>query len=787
MNIEKLMRCRIFSLVQFSIVHLALIPGQVEGKDIDLEYIHQKKELGIDPVYAFLPAGATWSPEGHEILFRQPTRDTGELLVWMHPGTPETGRVWTPEALQKTLLAAAAVKRGESVDCPPTHMWDEVVVDKPDLSGGNKRSKSDDTEDPANPRVSIRWHESKNLIRVQWKKDQGWLEPGAGRLTWAEPEKFVKSDRGENDSVSPNGSYLAYTRAGDIWVSDLASGAEVPLTRDGGRDGIINGVFPWVYWEELMWRSTYQAFEWSPLSQRIAYFQFDESAIDKYPITDFSSAAPKTMFMSYPKAGHRNPSVRVGIVGLSSRETQWVDLPQLHEYLIHLVWAPDGKALYLQGLNRAQNHLCLYRIDPVDGRGELILEERASTWVDTFRMPLILDGPLHPGEFLWLSERTGFSHFFKVNPENGQQVPVTQGEWEVSRRGFSNKSVIYNAHQDQVFFSGRDQGPLEKHYYKASLTDYSLQRLTHEAGNHNVSPSHDGEYFLDTWSSIDVPRRMVLFDRDGRHVTTLGEVSQADFAPYEVRVPELVEISNGDGLVFHASILKPGNFDSTRKYPLVAYVYGEPAGQVVSHSFVSDWDMVLSNHGFVVFRFDGRGTPGRGRPWLDPIHRDQMTVPMQDWTMAVEYLKKIDYIDTTRLGVWGWSGGGTMTLNLMLRTPGLFRAGAAVAAVTDKALYDTIYTERYLGLPADNPDGYRLSSPLSAAADLQGALLVAHGISDDNVHIQNAYNLVTALNEANKPYELYLYPQQDHGIGGDKNRYHLYSRLLEFFTLHLNP
>ena len=781
--------CRTSRLIPLSLLVFMVIQnglGASAGKRVDLDYIYAKDDLGIETVDKYMPRSLSWSPVGHQLVYRQLTRDSGQLIVWMDASQPEKLRIWSPKFLKESIESFAKENPGHQA-CAPDIDLQSLRIPMPDLTGDkSEESKASDKNDK-DPRVDVRWHSDKNLLILKSQNQEVILDPLNESLRAVDKLNQSIEVDGQNRAPSPNGRFEAYTRDGNIYIYDRVDDRELQLTRDGGSEDILNGSFPWVYWEELMWRSTYQAYEWSPDNSRIAYFQFDETGQDTYPITNFSPAAPDTYMMTYPKAGNVNPTVRVGVVSLSSGDTVWVDLPQLHEYLIHLMWAPDGQSFFLQGLNRAQNRLTLYRIDPFTGRGQMVLEESSDTWVNTFNMPLILDTPSRRGEFVWLSERTGYAHFYLVSDEGRRQTPLTSGDWEVLRKGFSGKQVFYDALTDRLFFSGKDQGPLEKHYYSLSLQDRNLLRLTQSPGNHNVTWSADGQYLTDRWTSTSVPRSLDLLNAQGEKLKSLATITFDHYKPYEFRQPELVEITGPDGVVFMASILKPSQFNARKKYPVVAYVYGEPAGQVVSNSFVGDWDMVLADAGFLVFRFDARGTPGRGRPWLDPVFRDQMTQPMEDWKTAVEYLKSLSYVDGDRMGVWGWSGGGTMTLNLMLRTPGLFQAGAAVAAVTDKALYDTIYTERYLQRPQDNPEGYKLSSPLHAAENLQGRLLIAHGISDDNVHVQNVYNLLTELNRHNKDYQLYLYPQKGHGIEGSDNRRHLYHRLLEFFTETLQP
>ncbi len=332
-----------------------------------------------------------------------------------------------------------------------------------------------------------------------------------------------------------------------------------------------------------------------------------------------------------------------------------------------------------------------------------------------------------------------------------------------------------------MFFNSSKASPLERHIYSLSTNGGRLRQLTTEPGTHSATFSADKRYAVIHFNNLHVPKRVQVIDTRGKVIRTLGETTFEDYAPYRLQRSVLTELQGPNGLTYYGRITKPFDFDPEKQYPVIVYVYGGPATQVVSNTFTSMRDLAFVNRGFILFGFDTRGTTGRGREWINAIHHNGCEIPLKDLAFAVEYLKTLPYVDQENIGIWGWSNGGYMTCCAMIKSPGVFRAGAAVAPLTDYALYDTIYTERYMGLPDDNEEGYKESAPGNFAEDLEGSLLIAHGVSDDNVHIQNVYSLVDKLLEAEKDYELYLYPQRDHGIGGDKRRYHLFQRILDFF------
>jgi dipeptidyl-peptidase-4 len=730
-------------------------------KDITLDYLYKKNELGIKPVDPDLPRSLQWSEEGHILAYLVSFATEAPHLVLYNPAKDATAFLVTPFALHDALIELASQPQGVAIapSSQPRRIPEDATTWK----------KIDGYD----------WTKKENRIRLHVEGKKYLWQPEENVL---QEETRPQLPGGEKNDVefSPNERYAAYTRANDIYVYDLQQKKEFRVTFDGG-DAVLNGRMTWVYWEELHYRRSWRAFYWSPNSDALAYLQFNETGVSVYPVTDFSSPVPTTRNMYYPKAGTKNPDVRLGVVSLSTRDTRWIDLGEPYEYINDVSWRPDGKTLAVQVLNRAQTQLRVLFANPIDGSSRIVLEENDAVWINVMGGPFFLE---RQDDFLWLSERDGYRHLYRYSGDGKKVKQLTNGEWEVNP-SLWRIAVDLDENHHRVYFNATEKSPLETHVYSVSLNGGKLQRLTQEEGSHNIDLSADRKFALDSLTSLTVPRKIQVLDHRGRVIRILGETTIDEYAPYRIKSAELLELQGPNHLTFYARMLKPFNFNPNQTYPVILHVYGGPAGQVAEHTFTSEQDMAFVNRGFILFSFDTRGTPGRGKKWLNAIHRNTCDKPLEDLHFAVDYLKSLPYVDGDRIGVWGWSNGGYMTCAAMLKAAGLFRAGAAVAPVTDWRLYDTVYTERYMGDPDENQEGYKESAPIHYAEKLQGKLLIAHGVSDDNVHIQNVYSLVDKLLEAEKPYELYVYPQRDHGIGGDKRRYHLFDRILDFFEREL--
>ncbi len=728
-------------------------------KPIDLEFIYKKDDLGLKQVDPNFPHSLQWSKQGHWLAYLVSSTTEAPHLVVYDPAQDATKYCVTPYTMNDALIKLASQPEGIAIDSA-----EQVAYIPEDATEGIKKINS------------FSWMQEEPTIQLDVEGDKYEWNIEENCLKKADEKKELPSGVKNDLEYSPNERYAAYTRDNNIFVYDTEQRKEFQLTDDGSVS-ILNGKMTWVYWEELHYRRSYRAFYWAPDSQSIAYLQFNEKGVSTYPVTDFSDAVPKTRNMFYPKVGTQNPLIRLGVVSLSTRQTKWIDLGEPYEYIARVTWHPNGETLAVQTLNRAQTKLTLLYSDPVTCTSKIILEETDKVWVNAHGGPYFLE---KKDEFLWLSERSGYRHIYKYSNDGKKCKQLTKGDWEANPTLWTI-SIPIDEEKGLLYFTASMLNPIERHLYSVPLRGGKIKQLTKEAGVHRVTFSEDKKYAFKYFSDVNTPNRVQVINNKGKVIHTLGETLRSDYDPYITQIPEIIEMEGPEGRTFYGSILKPYNFDHSKKYPVILHMYAGPAAQVVMNQFVSQTDLAMCNRGFIVFRFDTRGTTGRGREWINAIHLNGCDLPLEDLKFAAEYIKKLPYVNPEKLGIWGWSNGGYMTCCAMLKIPGTFQAGAAVAPLTDHKLYDTVYTERFMGMPEDNPDGYKESAPTNFADGLEGSLLLAHGVSDDNVHIQNIYHLVNALLEAEKDYELYLYPERDHGIGGDDRRYHLFSRILDFF------
>lgn len=589
----------------------------------------------------------------------------------------------------------------------------------------------------------------------------------------------ASSDEQYHPELSPDGSELGLVRGNNLVVINTVDGQERTLTHDGSAT-LYNGRCGWVYEEEL---GLAKAWAWSPDGSRIAFLQQDESAVPEVLLPRYSAPHADPRVTRYPKAGDPNPTVRPGIIDLADGRIQWISLdgilePGTERYIAHLQWTPSGDEVLLQILPRLQNRLILAAVRPEDGALRTILEETDEAWVDP-------PGRLHfagsSGRFLWPSDRDGRTHLYLYDLSGACLRPITSGPWDVAG------IVRVTPAPERVWFTAARPSPADRSLWRAPLESGEPEAVCSGSGVHTPLLSPDGAHVLDTHSTLNRPPKTTLLTGDGRPVDTLIETPSEPFRRCGAPIGddaggwELLTFATPDGEELCARMLKPRDFDPTRRYPALMYTYGGPGSQVVLDSWGGRgglWHRWLADRGCLIFCCDNRGTGSRGRAFKKATYLRLGQREIEDQIAGARYLGALPFVDPRRIGIWGWSYGGYMASLAILLGADVFRAAVAVAPVTDWRLYDTIYTERFMRRPDDNPEGYREGSPVHHAAKLRGRFLLIHGTMDDNVHFQNGARLASALQDAGRQFETMFYPDRHHGIEG--RTLHLYTAMTRF-------
>lgn len=582
-------------------------------------------------------------------------------------------------------------------------------------------------------------------------------------------EPLVRSSFDEHDpKFSPDGKSVGFRRDHDLYVIDLTSRKELRLTTDGS-ERLRNGEPDWVYPEEL---DLGTAWWWSPDSTQIAYMQFDVSREWLYPQSDHLQMQAVSEPERYPKAGSPNADVRVGVIPATGGLTRWMNFGETRDHLTARVhWTPDSRSLYILKMNRIQNHLEIWRNQVNDGAGQVVMEEKDPYWInlnDDFEI-------LSDGRILRSSEQTGYRHLWVTDASGKNPRPLTSGEWEV-------KSIAcVDEKTKRAFYVSTETAATDRQLWAIGLDGSGKTRITKGEGAHAVNMNPGCTAFLDSFSNVETPTGSTLRRVDGAEIAVWQEPNRKVASEYDIQKTEISTFKGPDGTLFYARLIKPAGFDPSKKYPAVVMVYGGPQAQSVVNTWPGlSWEQVLAAKGFVIWQVDNRGSAGRGHAFESPVYRRLGKVEVEDQKTGVQHLLSMGFVDPKKIGVYGWSYGGYMTLSCMLHAPEVFHAGAAGAPVTHWRNYDTIYTERYMGLPQENEKSYDESSPVTAAANLQGKLLLIHNLEDDNVLFGNSVQMLNALEEANKPFQLLYYPQKAHGVSGPVRR-HLYDQIIRFF------
>jgi dipeptidyl-peptidase 4 len=630
---------------------------------------------------------------------------------------------------------------------------------------------------------SYQWSPRGDAVLLEGENDLWLLDPKTGelrRLTHDGEEKEVPT-------FSPAGDRIAFVRKHDLHVVDVKGGATQRLTHDGS-DTIYNGRLDWVYEEELANRSTARAYEWSPDGQRIAYLRLDDGPVPEYPITNYLTTHVSLAHERFPQAGEPNPIPSLHVVAIDGPSAQQlaftVDRKQVEYLGPSFTWTPDGAAVCFLALNRAQTDVIVHRWDPRTGNDRVLFVEHDPFWVNSLEPPRFLKGGR---QFLWVSERDDWQHVYLYATDGKLVRQITRGAWMLDRPIFQDAPLFQlDAQESWLYFAATNPDPRERQLYRIHLDGSGMERLTSEPGSHTLDLSPDSRFLVDRFSTPDTPPVARLLTSAGKLVATIDSPAN-HLGDYTLGKREYVELNTPDGATLYAQLLKPADFDPQKKYPVIVDVYGGPHVQLVQKRWDPNslYEQILAKNGFLVWTLDNRGSWGRGHAWESTIFENMGKHELEDQLTGVDYLKSLPYVDGSRIGIRGWSYGGYMTLYALTHAPDVFKCGSAGAPVTDWKFYDSVYTERYMRTPSENPAGYKSSSPLEAAAKLKAKLLIIHGTSDDNVHLQNTINFLNALIDADKPYEFHLQPGQKHGFQGSVPRTYVDQRILDFFNANL--
>lgn len=590
-------------------------------------------------------------------------------------------------------------------------------------------------------------------------------------------------------TFSPDGKKIAFARDNNLYIKDLDLEKEIQITTDGKWNEIINGTTDWVYEEEF---SFTQAFFWSHDSKKLAFIRFDESKVKEFQMTIFEDLYPENYSYKYPKAGESNSIVDVIVYNLDTQSQKKMDIGNETDiYIPRIQWTRSSNLLSIQRLNRHQNHFEILLANVENGETRLLYEEKSPYYIDiTDDLYFLPDGK----SFLISSEQDGYNHIYHYDFAGKKIAQLTGGNWDVTKiYGYSPKEKL-------IYYQSAAVSPLERNIYFVDLKG-KITPLVETSGHNNVLFSTDYSYFINTNSTINTPNFITVHNKTGKTLRNLkdNKALKDKMLAYEVPLFEFfsftdsdIVLPDGQPVALNAWKLLPPNFDPAKKYPVLIYIYGGPGSQTVNNSWGGAnhlWFQHLAQKGIIVISVDNRGTGARGSVFKKMTYKELGKYETEDLITTAKYLSRLSYVDSSRIGVFGWSYGGYMSSLAITKGAEQFKAAIAVAPVTNWRYYDNIYTERYMQLPSENADGYDLNSPINHVDKLVGNYLLVHGSGDDNVHYQNSMEMINALVKANKQFELMIYPNRNHGIYGGNTRLHLYEKMGAFLENHLlyNP
>ncbi|WP_426093949.1 S9 family peptidase [Flavobacterium sp. DSR2-3-3] len=584
----------------------------------------------------------------------------------------------------------------------------------------------------------------------------------------------------QEPSFSPDGKKIAYAKENNLYVYDLASNKSTPITTDGKKNSIINGITDWVYEEEFAF---VKAFDWSADSKKVAYIRFDESQVPEFSMSMFGKELYPTMqTFKYPKAGEKNALVSLHIYDVNSNAIKNINLGNYNDfYIARLKWTNDANTLSAQVLNRHQNNLDLLFIDGNSGAAKVVLNEKDKAYVDvTDNLTFLKDN-----SFIWTSEKDGFNHIYLYDKNGKLKNQLTKGKWEVTNYyGLDEKT-------NTVFYQSVENGSINRDVYKIGLDGKNKVRLSQYTGTNSATFSPNFQYYINTFSSAAQPTTYTLNDaKFGKQIQVIenNESLASKLKSYNLPAKEFFVLKTAKGNELNAWMIKPKDFDPAKKYPVFMYQYSGPGSQQVNNEWNSTddyWFMMLSQQGYIVACIDGRGTGFKGADFKKVTQLQLGKYEVEDQIDAAKVIGNYAFVDKARIGIFGWSYGGFMSSNCILKGNDVFKMAIAVAPVTNWRFYDSVYTERYMQTPQENTSGYDDNSPINHVDKLKGKFLLIHGSGDDNVHVQNSMQMMEALIQANKQFDSQIYPDNNHGIYGGKTRIQLYTKMTNFIKENL--
>lgn len=586
----------------------------------------------------------------------------------------------------------------------------------------------------------------------------------------------------QEPTFSPDGKKIAYAKGNNLFIYDITSNTNSQITADGKKNEIINGITDWVYEEEFAF---VRAFDWSKDSKKIAYIRFDESLVPEFSMSVFAKDLyPKTETFKYPKAGEKNSSVSLHLYNIDLKTTKKVDLSQYNDFYIpRIEWTNDANVLSAKILNRHQDNLDLLFIDGTTAVAKVVLNEKDKAFIDfidTDNLTFLKDN-----SFIWTSEKDGFNHIYWYDKAGKLKNQVTKGNWEVTTYyGFDEKTST-------VYYQSTEIGSINRAIYKINIDGKNKVQLSQNIGTNAATFSPNFQYFINTFSSAAQPTTFTLNEsKTGKQIQVIenNEALASKLKGYDLPQKEFFVLKTEKGNELNAWILKPKDFDPSKKYPVFMYQYSGPGSQQVNNEWSNHddyWFMMLAQQGYIVACVDGRGTGYKGADFKKVTYKQLGKYEVEDQIDAAKTIGNYPFVDKNRIGIWGWSYGGFMSSNCILKGNDVFKMAIAVAPVTNWRFYDSIYTERYMQTPQENPKGYDDNSPINFVNKLKGKFLLIHGSGDDNVHVQNSMQMMEALIQANKQFDSQIYPDKNHGIYGGMTRIQLFNKMTNFIKNNL--